>query len=107
MDVKVGDKVIIYGSWNKKSIATVEKITPKGNYRLSNGFLYGPDGFEKTSDKWGGSKFSVLTPEMEEEFKCEKMVSYVLKTMHETKNITYEQAVEILRILNINEKDDE
>lgn len=99
MDVKVGDEVLVEGRWSK-SILTVEKITPKGNIRVSNGALYDIYGSEKTSDVWNSTNITPLTPELKEQLYKEKIIKNTLKVLHDMKTLTYDQAMRIMEILN-------
>lgn len=98
MDIKVGDKVLVQGRFSK-SVQTVEKITPKGNIRVSNGALYDISGSEKTKDVWNSTTIVPLTPELEEQLHKEVVVARAIKAMHDTKTLTYNQAVKIMEIL--------
>lgn len=98
MDLKAGDKVLISAQYSK-SIGVVEKITPAGNIRLKNGELYSPDGNLKTKDIWNVPYIRPLTPEMEEEIQKDSVKAKALRIMHKTTSLTYEQAVEVLKIL--------
>lgn len=100
MDVKVGDRVLVYGRWNK-SLHTVEKITPKGNIRISNGTLYDIRGSEKTKDAWNRTTIVPLTPELENELRKEVLVNKTIEVMHTIQTITYDQAIKVREILDI------
>lgn len=101
-DLKVGDKVFVTSDYYK-SIQTIEKITPKGNFRLSNGSLYSEFGIEKTSDYWHGSSFVPLTPELEKQLTEEITIKQVWKMMRDVKieNLDYKKALKIKEILEL------
>ncbi len=98
MDLKVGDKVLVTARYSQ-FIEKVAKITPAGNIRLTNGSLYMPDGRQRGGDIWSTSCIQPLTPELEESLRRTTFIKKTLYVMHEIKDITYEQAIEIRQIL--------
>ena len=102
MDLKVGDKVII-SSRQSRSVGTVEKVTPGGRYRVKN-HLYNNDGTERISARdvyYGGGSF--ITAATEDDIKSIRESIYtkkVLNTLHDLSDITFEQAVQINKILS-------
>lgn len=92
LNVKVGDIVIFTNSVGIDSVAIVEKITPKGFIKV-NGILFTENGIEC------GCYIRQATPELIQQTKQMNFRRYVLNKLHLLKNITYEQSVEINKIL--------
>lgn len=108
LNVKVGDKVLVtcsgYGlSGGYKYTDIVSKITPTGRIRLAKHrtVTFYPDGTERvSSDAWAPrGRLELLTPEKETELRKEVVIRKCLSKMHETTDITYEQAAAIMEIL--------
>lgn len=98
LNVEVGDKVIIHGLRGRKSIAVVEKITPKGFIRVS-GVLYNTNGFIRGSDIWNIQYITKATVEEVYEVEHNNYRKRILNKLQSLQDITYEQAVEINKIL--------
>ena len=99
----VGDKVVRnYQSDNSCAVGTITKITEKrkdvvvdfGSYIER----YDLNGWQKTGDVWFMSRIYLLTPEIEKEMEETKIIKRCCNEFAKT-NITYEQAVKILKIL--------
>ena len=101
-NLKKGSQVIVF-TWNWGDVTyrydRVEKITPTGLIKVS-GILYNKDGYAR-----GNLNFKLENPydyEVQKRFKKyeeEKFISNVRRLMHNTWDITYEQAKQILDIL--------
>lgn len=98
LNVKAGDKVIYTSRFGGDKVAVVEKITPKGFIKV-NGTLFTEYGINKGSDVWSRSYIRQATPELIQQVEQINFRNYVLNNLHSLKNITYEQAVEINKIL--------
>lgn len=98
LDVKVGDTVIVYSTWGK-SIRKVECITPKGFIKV-NGILYYEDGTQRGGDSWSRTSIKKATYEEITEINKNAYITKALKKMRECRDLTYEQAVGIMKILN-------
>ena len=94
-NLRVGDKVIV-SNYGYKEIAQIEKITPSGMIKV-NGSLYNKDGSRR------GAMYSFClqecTPEIEKELAQRAFIRKVVTRMRNIKDITYEQAIKINRIL--------
>lgn len=101
LNVKVGDNVIFTNSMGIDSVAIVEKITPKGFIKV-NGFLFTEDGSERSGDVWGRCCIRQATTELIQQVEQMNFRQYILKKLHSLKNITYEQSVEVNKILEEN-----
>ena len=97
LDLKVGDKVVVVGNWSK-SIKTVERITPKGAIRV-NGTLYDEYGYQKGGDIWQRTSIFKATKEDVRKIKENDFIRETIREMKLVSNLTYEQAVEIRKIL--------
>lgn len=101
LDLKVGDNVVVMSHWGI-SIRKVEKITPKGAIRV-DGTLYNEFGSQKGGDSWSRSLIKKATEEDIREIKKANYIKKTLRAMHECKGLTYEHAVEIMKILESEE----
>lgn len=108
LNLKIGDKVIRnYGNSLPTSIGIVVNITEKrgdyvvdfGNYKET----YDKRGWQKGGDIWYRSTIKLLTPEIEEDIR-RKNIMYKCKEKFKNTEITYEQAVKILEILESGKK---
>ena len=97
LDLKVGDKVIVMSRCGT-SLREVERITPKGAIRVA-GTLYTEFGSQKGGDPWGRSSIKKATEEDIREIKEKTYIAKTLRAMHECRELTYENAVEIMKIL--------
>lgn len=106
--LKEGDRVVVYSwGWANSSYeeSVVEKITPKGFIKV-NGSLFNPnDGYSR-----GDGGACLKDPnndkviEKVNEHRKNMFIHKILVDMWETRKITYEQAIEIDRILGDVEK---
>lgn len=106
--LKEGDKVVVYSyGWGNSSYneRVVEKITPKGFIKV-NGSLFNPnDGYRR-----GDGGACLQNPndnevmEKVKKYRKDMFISKILRDMWETRCLTYEQAIEIDRILGDEEK---
>ena len=107
LSVKVGDIVLYYnGSFYKNDlpiITKVAKITPTGRIRIE----YSPSrqfdkyGLEMGSNSWRRSSIEVPTAEKLQEIKKRTFIRRTIRKMRdcEERNISYEQAVSIMKLL--------
>lgn len=106
--LKEGDRVVVYSwGWANSSYkeSVVEKITPKGFIKV-NGSLFNPnDGYRR-----GDGGACLQNPndnevmERVKKYQEDSFIRKILVDMWETRKITYEQAIEIDRILGDVEK---
>ena len=106
--LKEGDRVVVYSwGWANSSYkeSVVEKITPKGFIKV-NGSLFNPnDGYRR-----GDGGACLQNPndnevmERVKKYQEDSFIRTILVDMWETRKITYEQAIEIDRILGDVEK---
>lgn len=101
-DLKVGDKVIISNVYATR-IGVVEKITPAGNIK-ANRVLFNPNGRERGGDIWACSHLRRATPEAIKKIEDQEIINKAIKLMRETKNITVEQAKNIIFLLDRDER---
>jgi hypothetical protein len=101
-ELKTGDVVAIY-EWNMFNpfykITNIEKITPTG-FIKANGRLFSPE-----SGKERGGYYCELkqaTPELLQELRESNVIAECMKTMRNTRTVTYQQAVAIMEILKTN-----
>jgi hypothetical protein len=99
LEVKAGDKVVIHAHYGRAT-AEVLEITSAGDIRLTTGRLYSPTGYLKTRDTRNNSWIEPLTPEIEEDMRRNRVIANAWQAMYDTRSLTYEQAVAILRILS-------
>lgn len=99
--LKAGDRVIRHSwSWMNNSYfeTTVKRVTPKGFFNV-DGFLFYPDGRCRS----GGQQ--LLDPNDPENRKAlsryrkEQTIRDAIRKMQNCRNLQYEQAVQILKIL--------
>lgn len=98
-NLKPGDEVFVRSPYGDKYLRTVEKITPTGLIKVG-GCLYTKEGRQRGETFAHG--LSECTPEKKEEFMRDIFVSGVTRAIRNVKSITYEQAVEINKVLNLN-----
>lgn len=98
-NIKVGNKVFVYDRYNGKALRVVESITPKGFIKVG-GRLYRKDGFERGSAGWAFSSITIATEEEILAFRVKAYQLKVKKQLNELEDITYEQAIEIAKIMN-------
>lgn len=102
--MKVGDEVIGLNGFGHSHIYTVEAITPKGFIKV-NGHLYHKDGSQRGSDGWYENTIYAVTPEEAQAIKRKNFIMSVVAKMHTIVDISYEQALEISKILEERELD--
>ena len=100
-NLKAGDDVIISNRYIQ-SVGTVEKITPAGKIKV-NGLMFRKDGSQVSSDRWCLTRLLEATPEAVRKISEDKAIRKALNAAHDLKDITYEQAVKILAVLESNE----
>lgn len=102
LKVKVGDKVL-YNHWHfgtTEEIVTVTKVTPTGRIRID----FCDTQFDKYGrqigkrDSYSNSSISIPTEEDYKRIMQRRVISKAESLMKNTK-VTYEQAVEIIKIL--------
>nr|DAI85889.1 MAG TPA: hypothetical protein [Caudoviricetes sp.] len=96
-NLKVGDSVFVV-SYFSKSLETVQKVTSKGRIVVNN-TLY-TNGANR-SNRWRSMRLEEATETAVKRYKCERFVRNVFSKLRETKAITYGQAKEINKILNL------
>lgn len=104
LKVKVGDKVLYnyrhFGT-TEKSIATVTKVTPTGRIEID----FCDTQFDKYGrqigrrDSYSSSSISIPTEEDYKRIMQRRVISKAESLMENVKQLTYEQAVEIIKIL--------
>lgn len=99
-NLKAGDRVILVGGspYSPCSIQTVEKVTPTGRIKVK-GMTFNQDGTQYGGDRYWSYSIGEATPKEVESIRHEQKVITVKKMMHDTKRITYEQAIAIEAIL--------
>ena len=102
-ELKAGDLVFVTNR-HGTSLRQVEKITPKGFVKVGNSLFNPETGVERGTDPWCVTHIKQATAEAVESFKRNALISSTLKVMQGLRrsDITYEQAVEIRKILHIN-----
>lgn len=98
-NIKVGDKVVLSARFCRDTIATVKEITPKGNIKVGNK-LFRPSGVERTTDRWGKSYIRLATAHDMEIITKQNAICKCIDRLHDVKALTYEQAIEIAKIMN-------
>ena len=74
---KIGDKVVAEDGWRKPCLVSIEKITPQGSYRASNGNLYDSKGRLKTSDMWHRHTLKPLTQKLQDEIDKNNILNFI------------------------------
>lgn len=98
-NLKPGDKVIVRGRW-RAEIAEVDRITPTGRIVI-NGTTFNPDGSERGGNScYNRATIAEATPELIDKITRNNTVSRVKNKLHNINELTYEQAVEIEKILD-------
>lgn len=92
--LKAGDIVIVSSHFGE-SICKVEKITPTGKIRVGGNLF--TDGLHR--QVWGYDRLEEATDERIAKIRKKAKIRKVLNLMRETKDITYEEAVAIEKIL--------
>ncbi len=96
-NLKVGDSVFVVGI-AYKSLETVQKVTPKGRIVVNN-TLY-TDG-ANLSNAWNIRRLKEATESAVKLYKRERFVRNVFSKLRGTIAMTYKQAKEINKILNL------
>lgn len=96
-NLKVGDRVFVVGN-SGKSLRTVQRITPKGRIVVDN-TLY-TDG-ANCSNEWDIRHLKEATESEVKLYKREMFVRNVFSKLRVTIAMTYKQAKEINKILNL------
>lgn len=97
-NLKVGDMVIISSTFGER-IAKVDRITPAGNIGVGDR-LFLPNGLERGGNYYHRIHLREATPEAIKKVKIEQTISKAYQLMRNAKNITFEQATEIIKILS-------
>lgn len=98
-ELKAGDKVFVNSQF-KKTLAKVEKITPKGSIKVLGCLFNSETGRKKTSDIWDIAYLTQATPESIETFTENVFIRNTIRQLNNLKTLTYEQAIKIQKILN-------
>ena len=100
-NLKVGDEVIVTSNMcGEPRISKVEKITPKGFIKV-DGLLFDDNGSQRTSS-WYKSYIIECSEEEKEKMRKKQIISKAYGLMRNTKSITYEQAEDVIKILDVN-----
>lgn len=95
-NLKAGDKVFVVGF--ASDLAIVQRITPTGRVVVNNmQFINGVN----RSNTWRPLYLQEATDEAVEKYKTIQFIRAVKLAMNNTKTITYAQAQEINKILNL------
>jgi hypothetical protein len=111
LNVNVGDKLILHERTER--IVTVTRITPTGRIRIDKSdSQFDKYGWEMIGyNRWRTRNYlSVPTEDNIERIKKRGTIIRALNLMRATtqsNNLTYEQALKIIEILDVKEKDDE
>jgi len=113
LNVKVGDKVLFTSSFQGKTteiITKVIKITPTGRIRveIAPEIMFNKYGCEmgRLRGIYTTRYLSALTPEKEKEIKEKGIINGCKKAFDNKKDeLTYDQALEILRVLDYPQRD--
>ena len=101
LNVKAGDKVICSRWFHDDVILTVKKVTPSGIIRTHDGISFNKYGTETPYNEWGNGSIRKATEEdvarFEQSAYIRELINYLNKLT--SSGITYEQAVEINKIL--------
>lgn len=102
-NAKVGDKVILSTRFNDDKIVTIDKITPKGFLKVGSSLFY-TNGIERASG-WYTAHIRPATQEQIEKIEKKQFVKAVLNKLHNLKDITYEKAVLVMKLLKEQENE--
>lgn len=102
-NLKVGDLVVV-SSRTFAAVRKVEKITPSGLIKV-NGILYNNNGCERGGDICSRNYLREATPELIDEIRIKSTIRKAYNLMQSAKNITFEQATEIIKILSPQEQE--
>lgn len=98
-ELKVGDKVVINTRVNTL-IGVVTEITKGGNIRVGN-TLYKPDGYIRGGGSWSFNYITKATDKDIKKIAEGKVINKCLVRLRGLKNISYEQALQINKILDL------
>lgn len=99
-NVKVGDKVIVQGRYNT-CIEEVVKVTPTKCFRTSGDGYFNRDGFDKRGDVFWTDIVFLYDEEFAQQLSNEEFRHRVLYGLNNLKEITFEQACEVNKILGL------
>lgn len=98
---KVGDKVIVeqyqYGSYFRK-VDTIKEITKTGNFKIGNSIYY-PDGRLRGDSGYSRWTAYLASEEDIEVLRKNAIVKKVIDRLRGVQSLTYEQSLEIAKIL--------
>lgn len=77
----VGDVLFKYCRYNGLSKVKIEKVTPKGNIRVSDGSLLNSDLKKKTTDTWDVTTYYRYSDELEEKYKEIQEINKIKKEL--------------------------
>ncbi len=103
-NIKEGDTVIMTRRFFEK-ICKVEKITPTGLIKV-NGILFNKSGIQRGGDTWSKYYLHEATPERVKKIKDNAIIRKAFDLMNTIKNLTAEQAKQIIVILSQGEKNE-
>lgn len=96
----VGDAVIVANYYNE-SVGKVEKITPTGRITVGR-TTYDADGREYGSSRgYHPYRLREATQDKIEDIRQKSIIANAMRAMDSCKKVTYEQAVKILEILEV------
>lgn len=102
---EVGQKVLVTGR-HYKWIGTILRITPTGQIKVQHQknelciLTFDSHGRLKTSDPYDHGHIEPLTPELQQKLHEESFINKTLNKMHEVANLSYAQAIQIMKILD-------
>lgn len=101
-ELKAGDLVFV-SNRHGTTLCQVEKITPRGFVKAGGMYFRPDDGVERGTDLWCVTSIHQATDESVERYQRNALISSTLKIVQglNRNDITYEQAVEIRKILHI------
>lgn len=102
-NVKVGDKVIVQERY-RTDIEEVVKVTPTKCFRTSGDGYFASDGLDKRRDAFWYDEVFLYDEEFEQQLNNENFRRRVLYGLNDLKDITFEQAEEVNKILGLVDK---
>lgn len=103
LNVKVGDEVAVGGNYGY-SIIKVEKVTPTGRIKCSDGRSYDKNGNQIGGSTWHSSYIKILTNEIREEILLKKYHNTLTIAFDDNrkniKNLSKEQSKELIDLFN-------
>lgn len=97
-ELKAGDRVFVCNTLGNKSLETVQRVTPTGRVVVNN--IQYIAGVHRI-DMWRNFRLEEADPSKIWEYKTQRFAMRVFNAMKEKKSITYEQAKEINKILEL------